>query len=104
MITAKEANKRTNEAITKMRFKAAEWIKGEWEAFVEPKIKEAIAKGKYETDYWWSNEILQEAGIDKHAAAEELYNYTHDLGFHSSVWENFSNANVLKIEVRWEKV
>ena len=104
MITAKEANKRTNEAITKMRFQAAEWVKGEWEEFIEPKIEEAIAKGKYETSYWWSNEILQEAGIDKHAAAQELRNYAYDLGFCNSVWENFSNNCVLKIEVRWEKV
>ena len=104
MITAKEAHKRTKESVANSHKKAAGWVKEEWEAFIEPKIEEAIAKGKYEASYWWSNEILQEAGIDKHSAAQELRNCAYDLGFHNSVWENFSNNNVLRIEIRWEKV
>lgn len=103
MITAKEANKRTYATRHTFTKKAEEWVESEW-SFIEHKIEEAIAKGEFSTSYWWSNELLQEAGIDKQSAAAALASKAYDLGFVQQVYQNYGNNMVLLIEIRWEKV
>ena len=103
MITAKEAHKRTMETINTFTKNASEWVESEW-SFIEKKIEEAIAKGKFSTSYWWSNELLEEAGIDKSSAASALASKAYKLGFIQQVWAAYSNENVLRIELSWERV
>ena len=103
MINAKEANRRTYEAVSLLQDKAMQWVEDEWE-FVEAKIYEAIERGEFEASYWWSNELLKEAGVKKQYAAEALSIKAYDLGFSKQVWQNYSNSNVLRIELYWEKV
>ena len=102
MINAKEANKRTYKIIEQLQKKAAQWVEDEWE-FIEEKICEAIERGEFETSYWWSNELLQNAGVQKKYAADALSSkaYELELGFGKQIWTAFSNNNVLKIELYW---
>jgi hypothetical protein len=102
MITAKEAKRQTNQIQHQLKEKAVKWVEDEWE-FVDNKIKEAISKGLYETSYWWSNELLKEVDIHKNYAAEALAEKAYSLGFVQEIWKNYSNQNVLRIEVRWER-
>ena len=103
MINAKEANKRTYKAVTQLQEKATQWVEDEWE-FVEAKIYEAIERGEFVASYWWSNELLQEAGVRKQYAADALSLKAYELGFCKQVWTGYSNANVLRIELYWENV
>ena len=102
MITAKEAKKQTNQVQHQLKEKAVKWVEDEWK-FIDDKIKEAISKGLYETSYWWSNELLEEADIHKDYAAEALAEKAYSLGFIQEVWKNYSNQSVFRIEVRWER-
>ena len=103
MINAKDAHKRTLDVVKQMQEKAKQWVENEWE-FVENKIQEAIEKGEFEATYWWSSEILEEAGVKKSYAAEALAEKAYDLGFIQKTWQNWGNCCVLMIELRWEKV
>lgn len=100
MITAKEANKKTREAVSKLQEQAAIWVENEWE-FIEAKIQEAAEQGNFSTSYWWSNELLEKAGVEKQYAAQALESKADELGFRKVVWTEYSNNNVLRIEIDW---
>ena len=102
MITAKEANIKTNAVVQNLKNKAAAWVEDEWE-FIDSQIQKAIEKGEFEASYWWSNELLKDAGVEKRYVAQALREKAFNLGFHQEVVTNYSNANVLRIDIRWER-
>lgn len=104
MITAKEAQGLTKNRIKVMYDTAKKWVDSEWEAFIEQKILDAIEAGKYEASYWWSNELLKEAGVDKYSAANALEAKASELGFRGTISTDYGNSFVLRIELRWDKI
>ena len=100
MLNAKEAKKRTSEIVQKQQKQAELWVEKEWE-FINEKIEEAVEKGEYETAYWWSNELLEEAGIKKQYAAEALAYKAYQLGFCQHICTKWGNNCVLRVELYW---
>ena len=100
MITAKEAKTITRKTVQKQREQAELWVEEEWE-FINEKVKEAAEQGKYKTAYWWSNELLEERGIEKQYAAEGLAHKAYELGFCQYICTKWGNDCVLRIELYW---
>lgn len=102
MITATEAqalSDRNNEYRT---IKSVEWAESEL-SYIEDRIRRAIEKGEYVTDYWWSQELLAENGLTQRDAKEGLEIVLTKLGYHTAYWLNCGEDKVFKIYINWER-
>jgi hypothetical protein len=100
MITAKEAKKQTDEVRRKQIDRAKELAKSEFESFIEPKIKEAIACGDYSISFAWEASKFKEVSVDD--AIIELLN---DLEYEAKIDSVVSGGYVIKaiIFIKWGK-
>ena len=100
MIAAKEAKRLTKQKEEQVKLKAIEWAKSELH-FLEERINEAIANCKYSTDYWWSLEILKDAGLTQRDARIGLEHVLSLLGYHTEYCFNWSNEMVFRVIISW---
>ena len=105
MITAQEAKTLSDRNCELRQHQAEEWARGELE-YIEDSIQRAIKDGKYNTDYWWSHEILKEADIRFDMAAIALKAIFKELGYSIHCdWNDMIDACdslVFRIIINWE--
>lgn len=83
--------------------KSVSWAENEL-SYIEDRIRRAIEKGQYVTDYWWSKELLAENGLTQRDAKEGLQKVLTELGYRTEYSFNYGNDKVFKIYINWEKM
>lgn len=101
MITAQDAKRLTEQKEEQVKLKAINWVKSELH-FLEARINEAIAQCKYSTDYWWSKEILKDAGLTQKDVRTGLKHVLSSLGYYTEYCFNWSDEMVFRVIISWE--
>lgn len=100
MITATEAQVLSDKNNECRLMKSVSWAENEL-SYIEDRIRRAIEKGQYVTDYWWSKELLAENGLTQRDAQEGLQKVLTELGYHTAYCFNYGNDKVFKIYINW---
>ena len=105
MITAKEANKQTNEIRKKQINEAKELAKSEFKSFIEPKIKEAIACGDYSISFTWEASKFKEVSVDHNDFTDAIIELLNDLEYEAKIDSVVSGGYFIKaiIFIKWGK-
>ena len=107
MITVQEAKILSDNNCELRRNKAEEWARGELE-YIEASIRRAIEDGKYNVNYWWSHEILEEADIKLEMAMNALKTIFKELGYEIHFdWNTMideCDSLVFRIIINWGHV
>ena len=102
MINAEEARVLSNKVNNSKEKIAREWALNEC-SFLEDRIRRAADEGKYDTDYWWSKELLEETGLTQRLAWEALKETMNIFGYTVNATFNCGAKGLLKIYISWER-
>lgn len=103
MITAKEAHAIADKIRKSQLITARAFVEAEWEAYLEPRIKEAAKVGNYSTDYFWSQEIFKDAQVLPYDFSDELKAFLEELGYVVEIDAVLAMGIIknIKIIIRW---
>ena len=81
---------------------ARAFVESEWEAYLEPRIKEAAKIGNYSTDYFWSQEVFKDAQLP-YDFSDELKAFLEELGYIVEIDAAMVMGMIknIKIIIRW---
>lgn len=102
MINAKDARILSNDVNNNKARIAREWALNEC-SFLEDRVRRATDEGKYDTDYWWSKELLEDAGLTQRLAWQALKEILNEFGYTVECTFNCGTKGLLKIYIGWEE-
>lgn len=102
-MTAQDAYKIAQEQHTIRREKAGVFLKGEWETFLEPKIKEAAKEGRFSISYFWKRSVFQEKQVYPLTFADVLKDFLGTLGYQVEITsiQGMGIIEEIKITISW---
>lgn len=84
-IDAKKMKEIANNINADKRHKAEAMVDNEWNDFIAPRILEAAKEGRYNINYFWCNNILEEWNIDIDDFEDALKKKLSLLGFNVEI-------------------
>lgn len=81
LINAKEAKKRADEINFEKTKVARCFAENEWEAYIMPKIKEAMEKGCYSCTYYWTKSVFDEWNVEYLRFVDQFLVIGESLGY-----------------------